>query len=355
MNRTKRQKRDRTGLLIILPGGLGDLVQAREVLQDVVRRSPDGVDLLTGNSLVELARSWGVFGSVLSLPADVFYHGSPARRAALIVRMVREIRGRRYESCLLFKAHPLYAIMAYSAGIPTRMGLRRGWAPLLTHSVPLRGDVHRVDRLRQVAALATGGELDPPRARQRAAHRRQAALTIGIAPGGARNEKEEMPSRRWPLANYRALATALGERFPHATFVLLGGAADASECDGVMSALPAGRGANLCGTLRPEELEQTIAGLDVVITHDSGLFHVAGQTGCGLVGIFGPTDPRVVAPRGAGVTTLWSPAGPVPCHDEVFGVVNCAYAPCCIERVSVAAVVQAVEGLVGESTQSPGA
>lgn len=345
----------REGLLVILPGGLGDLIQLEEIFREMAAAAQGPVDLLTDESLVALARSWHSFRDVMHVRAELLYGGPPVARVRMLLDLVRRISERRYASCAIFKAHPAFGALAWAARVPERCGFRRGAAPFLTCSLPLEPRVHRVERARRLAGLALGREIPslPPR-RLRARKGRPGArrtLRIGIAPGGARNAKGEMPSRRWPLTHYLESARDLGTRFPEARFFVFGAGADATECDALAAGLPRGRVRNLCDSVPLERLEATLARMDLVITHDSGLMHVAAQSGCALVAIFGPTDPAVVIPEGEGILVLWRPAGPRPCHDEATGTVVCRHRPCCIRRVGSTMVVRIAEEYLAQSRQ----
>ena len=52
------------------------------------------------------------------------------------------------------------------------------------------------------------------------------------------------------------------------------------------------------------ELAAWIRGARLYIGNDSGITHLAAATGVSTVALFGPTDPRVWAPRGENVTVL---------------------------------------------------
>lgn len=337
-------------LLVIQPGGLGDLVQLADLFQDMAAAWDGPVDLLTAETLAPLAESWGAFRRVIPFPAEVLYRGGVVARLRLLPGLARGLRARRYRTCVVFKAHPGFALLARVAGIPERCGFRRGPSPFLTRALELDPDMPRTERARRLAALALGSDPGPVRERTHGPRPiRPGGPRIAMAPGGARNAKDEMPSRRWPVSRYQEAARALSVRFPDADFFVIGGTTDAQECAAVAAALPRGRVRNLCGRVALEAMEGVFAGMDVVVTHDSGPMHVAVRSGCGLVGVFGPTDPGVVLEEQPGIVSLWQPAGPRPCHDEATGRVACRHDPCCVERVASAMVVAAVERLLTDT------
>jgi ADP-heptose:LPS heptosyltransferase len=67
--------------------------------------------------------------------------------------------------------------------------------------------------------------------------------------------------------------------------------------------------------------------------NDSGISHLAGAVGTRGVVLFGPTDPRMWAPRGGRLRVLHAPDACGLCGPEVF----------CTHRLRPAAVVAALE------------
>ena len=97
------------------------------------------------------------------------------------------------------------------------------------------------------------------------------------------------PAKCWPAANFRALASALQKRGWHTA--LLCGPVE-RERQLTVGGLPA---------LHPPDL-RALAGLlakaALFIGNDSGPGHIAAAVGTPTLTLFGPTDPRLWAPRG---------------------------------------------------------
>lgn len=88
--------------------------------------------------------------------------------------------------------------------------------------------------------------------------------------------------KNWPLSRFRAVAERLSM--------------PVSWCAGPEEALD---GATRFADLG--DLMQWLGGARVFLGNDSGIAHVAAACGVPVVAVFGPTDPRVWAPRGAKV------------------------------------------------------
>ena len=110
------------------------------------------------------------------------------------------------------------------------------------------------------------------------------------------------PAKCWPVANFHALANALQKRGWHTA--LLCGPVE-RERQLAVGNLP---------TLHPPNL-RTLAGLlakaALFIGNDSGPGHIAAAVGTPTLTLFGPTDPRLWAPRGKRNQILQAPAADI--------------------------------------------
>jgi ADP-heptose:LPS heptosyltransferase len=350
-------------LLLVHPGALGDLLQALPAFGRARGAFPDArLTLLTGDPYADVARATGLFDDVRVFPAAAAYRGSPAGRARALAALVAAARAAAPDRAAVFKAAPVFALAARLSGAAVCVGAARGvGARLLATPLPVDPSRHREDRYDDVVrALGVADGIRPvaPRWPEHAPPAAIASLRgsspergalVGLAPGGARNVTAEMPERRWPAARYGELAAAVWRASPGVGFVLLGGAADSVEAAvardaAVAGGVPADRLIDLSGRTSVLEARAAVAALDLVVAHDAGLMHVAATTATPLVLVFGPTDPRVAAPRGPNVRVLWEPSGPVACHDEATGALRpCGRdGACCTSRVPPAAVADVV-------------
>jgi heptosyltransferase-2 len=101
------------------------------------------------------------------------------------------------------------------------------------------------------------------------------------------------PSKLWPVervAELCRLVRAQG-RLP----VLLGAASDAATAAAVTALAPA---ASLVGRDSASLLPSVLAEIDALVCGDTGVGHLAAALGTPVLALFGPTDPRLTAPRG---------------------------------------------------------
>ncbi len=136
---------------------------------------------------------------------------------------------------------------------------------------PEQGEEHAADFY-----LRCAGGSPPARPRIDCPRRDEGFVAIHPFSGSGR--------KNWPLENYRAVAAALG---------------DVRWCAGPFEDLP--------GAVRIDDLYELacwLAGARLFLGNDSGIAHLAAAVGTPVISLFGPTDPRVWAPRGRSVRVL---------------------------------------------------
>ncbi len=178
-----------------------------------------------------------------------------------------------------------------------------------------RSDPHRHQALRNMDLLRPLGlsnadlqaELFPTAEEQERARELLArigeSLKVGIHPGAGK------PANRWPAARFAQLANALAQRFG-AHVVISAGPDDQQVLHDLLPRLHAPY--TLCANRPLGELAAVIAGLDLMVTNDTGVMHVAGTTCVPLISLFGPTEPAQWAPlrpgshylQGSGVSDI---------------------------------------------------
>src|SRR5947207_3342040 len=114
------------------------------------------------------------------------------------------------------------------------------------------------------------------------------------------------PKKCWPLDRYQALARVIERHMPE------------RWCAGPEEPLPdAVRIADLY------ELACWLSTARIYVGNDSGITHLAAAVGTPVVALFGPTDPRIWAPRGPQVRVIAKPALADIRVEEVLAAVLC--------------------------------
>jgi len=108
------------------------------------------------------------------------------------------------------------------------------------------------------------------------------------------------PRKNWPLDRFAAVAQALTRDGMRVAWCV-GPAEESLVLPAIGERLP---------PLSLMALAETIAGAALFIGNDSGITHLAAALGRPTVAVFGPTDPRVWAPRGPQVHVVYDPQWP---------------------------------------------
>ena len=289
-------------VLIIKPCCIGDVLFATPLLATV---SDTWAQARIGWLVGRHSRAALLGNPRLSALLDAGTLGASHYPFDAMMGMALRLRRKRFAAAFIPDRSPALALLALISGIPYRAGLNsrnRGLGLSAAADVDDRkGAKHEVEIYLDVARAAglpipTDPHLEyhPTAAAQAAADALLLSLpldrtrpTITIHPGGGVNPGATMPSKRWPVPRFAAIAARLTEQ---ANVLVLGGAGD----DDRQLAATVQQGDahihNLAGRL---DLPATGALLQRAALHlgnDTGVSHLAVACGCRTVAIFGPTS-----------------------------------------------------------------
>ncbi len=351
--RSKRRLPETGRILVRLPNWIGDAVMAAPVLANLRRGLP-------GWRVAALATPWTapLFSADPNLDEMLVYHPHAAHKGlGGRRRLGRELAG-RFDVGLLLPNSFDSALIFFLAGLKRRIGYARdGRSALLTDAVPVTRpllEAHHIEYYlgllshlglpvaERVPSLSLSPELE------RWADRFLAELgvstgetLIGLAPGAAFG-----PAKRWPAERFaeaaKALIQARGGRA-----LIFGSAGEADSGRKIARSIgPAA--VNLAGQTSLEQAAALVARLEVMLTNDSGLMHLAAALDRPLVAVFGPTDPARTGPRGRRQAIITAGADCAPCL-----AAECELGSTCLNRISVDEVVAAAEALLREASRPP--
>jgi len=192
-------------------------------------------------------------------------------------------------------------------GIPLRVGALGAHPEVLTHAAdPKIAKLHWVDFYREIikTLIAEPCDIDDSldyavseTERARAGeflrtHRIQYDQAIAVIhPGG----NLFINSKRWAPEKFAEVADSLDNRF---SSVVITGSADEKEVAEQVKQAMRMRGVNAAGELTFGETAAVLKRAALLITNDTGILHLADAVGVPqIISIFGPTDPKKIAPR----------------------------------------------------------
>jgi heptosyltransferase-2 len=301
-------------LVVRAPNWLGDSVMALPTLRSL-RAGIPGARITVVGAWAELFADQGVADEFVAYPRSL------AERVALAPR----IRAFRPDLALLLPNSFEAALASRVWGAPLRVGFatdRRAW--LLTHRLPRPAPrPHQIDEyLELLRALdLPPAETAPawarvPSADDAAVSRllEEAGLAGGSQLVGLHLGAAFGSSKLWPVDHWALLAAEL-ERAGLAP-VLLGSRAELRVAAEVLKRCPA-RVPSLVGRDTPALLPRLLSRLSLLVSGDTGVAQLAAAVDLGVVTLFGPTDPRLTAPRGERVRVLMRPVPCAPCFLRV--------------------------------------
>jgi heptosyltransferase-2 len=149
---------------------------------------------------------------------------------------------------------------------------------------------------------------------------------IGLHLGAAFGSSKVWPHER--VVEFCRIVEARGM-----TTVLLGSPAERMAAEAVVGRAPA---LSLVGRDQPDLLTAVLAEMDVLVSGDTGVGHLAAALGTPVVTLFGPTDPALTSPRGPGRVVRH----PVPCAPCFYRV--CPIDHPCLRSIAPTMVVDQV-------------
>lgn len=274
-------------ILVVKLSSLGDLFHALPAVNLIQQHTGAAVDWVCHRMYLDLVSAFDPVTRAIAYPRHSFVRDAASFFAAL--------RKEKYDLALDFQGLLKSAMVARAARAERRIGpsFCREGSHVFYDAVsgPLNKKRHAVEECLDTARFLGFPDapvefpvsfpsvpLDIPRPR------------VGLLPCSRRAEKN------WPVEHFAEVARAVGSR-AQASFVVLGGPADAEPCAALTAMI--GEGAqNWCGRTSMLELGGLLRDLDLLITVDSGPMHIAAAVGIPTVAIFGPTDPIKTGPYG---------------------------------------------------------
>jgi ADP-heptose:LPS heptosyltransferase len=319
-------------ILVIRPGGMGDMLMLLPVLRQIKRLWPD-CEL----HIVCERRNLDVL-ALFDLDHTAYaYDAHP-------IQLWRALRSRHFDLCIdTEQFHNFSAVMGIASGAPVRVGYKLNpmRISLYTHLVSYDVDGYELDQFRR---LLSAVDVDPGNGslhgtllnKTDAAPATPDATLVAIAPGSMNRYKQ------WPAENMFTLIQTLGQR--GYTVVLLGGddhTLSHAELSRITS-LPHVR--NRIGTCTLAETAEALALASVFVGCDSGLMHLAAALARPNVALFGPSDPRKW--HSPDKSSLYLNLG-LPCSPcSVFGYQKLCRDVPCMRSISADTVADAIAKLL---------
>ena len=228
------------------------------------------------------------------------------------VQFFLDLRSRKFDCVIDLTDGDRSAVLSTISGAPKRIGFNsekrwRGW--LYTDCVGSDyGSRHMVEHhaqaLRSIGVKDLVGNPEVYVAQEHDQTAQTVIAQLGLEP--RRWVMIHLTARywfkTWPLERFALLSDRLAEK--NLSVVLVGHVQD-QEVSEKMQACTNAPVISLVGKTNLLELAALMKYSDLFVGNDTGVMHIAAATGCPVLGLFGPTDPRVWGPRGETTKVLY--------------------------------------------------
>ncbi len=294
---------------------IGDAVMTFPAISYLQRANP-------GARLDVVARPWvsPVYRCHPGINQVIDYPCGPGitRRISGMIQASLVLRRRRYDRGVLLPNSLESALLFRLAGIGHVLGYSTDFrSMLLERPVPVPSDKEKrhhvfyyLDLVRslrpsnvEMKGSACKRKLDfhiPEDEKQRARafltgisqqeHQKDRLFFTGFNPGAAFG-----PAKCWPASRFKDLAGLLLRAFPGMHILVFGTKKEKEIADKIRTADPK-RVTSLCGQTSLMEAMSLINELDLLVSNDSGLMHVAAACSTPLIALFGSTNPVATGP-----------------------------------------------------------
>ncbi len=326
----KKESWKSSRILVIRPGGIGDAVLLFPALSELRNRYKDHtIDVLAEK------RNSGIFAGCPYIDGLLLYDRLPHEA------LYRVITG-GYDIVIDTEQwHRMTAALSYLTRAPERIGFAtNGRAGHYSRKVPYSQDDYEAQSFLNLVSALTGEEYEFDKARPFlpipgthdtlssaiSEFRKGKRAVVGIFTGAT------VPERRWGAKNFAELAEKLSRG--NIGSVIVGGESEKGDIREFAEASEAGSILDFVGKTKLNETAAVISELDLFISGDTGLMHIACGVGTRTLSLFG-----------AGIQNKWAPLGDdhvainknEPCSPCTrFGYTpKCPYGVRCLTEISV--------------------
>lgn len=276
-------------ILIIRFSAMGDVLLTTPLIRMLKNQHADStIDFMVKNEYVSLLESNRHVDQVISFSSDGGWRE--------MLRIVRTIRKRRFDALIDLQGNCRSFLLSLFSGarIRSRVRLNRWKRFVLVHfhrdtyqdTVPVAVKFIRAAPF-PLLDDGSGVELEIPirvkekiKAEINKLGLKKTKKMIGLAPGAGRATK------RWPAERFAEVGRLLARK-RHSIF-LIGGAGDMEICKAVGRCIEPSPG-DFSGRLTLMETAALIQQMDLLITNDTGVMHLAEGVGTRILALFGPT------------------------------------------------------------------
>ena len=318
----KKQRRSMKRILFRGNNWLGDAIMSLPTIRAFRDLYPNvKIAVLTNSNLYELYKATPYVDEIISYDRTIA--NGVGQRTRNWLRLVKTIKGGRFDTAIIFPRSFSSAFTIFSARIPRRIGYKAdGRGKLLTDAVQRRKELLNTHRIHYFANLISPitniNKIPSPSIEVNSDMGKWAdgkLLSLNISRRdrivGLNPSATYGSAKQWYPERFAETAKRLVEKY-NAKILIFGGSSD-TKLGETITSLVGKNVYNFSGQTTILQLAAFINRCSVFITNDTGPMHLADALGIPIVAIFGSTDPITTAPFGRNNTIIRHKVECAPC------------------------------------------
>ncbi len=315
-------------ILLFKIGAIGDVLMTTPLIRQLRKNFPDAkIDYLVGDYSKVILKRNKYLDKILTFDSMIFVK----KKIFKWIKLIRSVRKRRYDVIFVLDKHWIFNLTAFLFGIKRRIGFDRLGKEgiFLTDKIyygPVRHEIfYYLDLLKAFGGktnykdwkmdLFLSKEDEEFADKIWRKYKLKGKKVVGVAPGGGKNPGQFLSIKIWPWQNYSKLIEKLIEMGKY--IILVGGDDDKEIAKKIMNKTNQTKKAiNLIGNTSIKQSAAIIKKCCYFICNDSGAMHIAASVNDRIISLFGPTDPRRLAPLYNSSNHIWKEKKA--CYD-IFG------------------------------------
>ena len=291
-------------ILIVKLGAIGDVVMSLAMINEIDIKYPGArITWMAGKIVGPLIKSISRIDEAIIINDSDLLTGNPVKRLIVLFKMWVKLFGKRYD--LIITA---YKDKRYKLLTSTALGkVKKDFFGKMRQTTLTPGRYHALEYMRLIndtddwqmrAAIFPECDIIPS-PNLESAFSKPGTKYVAIAPGGAKNLLSSNDVRRWPVENYVRVAKELSSR--NITVIIIGAQSDSWASEYFENTLVV----NLIGKTSITDVVYIYNNCNLLISHDTGLLHLAKLSDIHTIALFGPVDPRWRVGINENIGTIW--------------------------------------------------